>query len=53
MPAPQWLRHFKLSASPFSKDLADDDLWLPTSKVTLIDELARAINERQHVLLAR
>lgn len=51
MSAPQWLRHFKLGVSPFSKDLADDDLWLPTSKVTLIDELVDAIDERQHVLL--
>lgn len=52
MTTPQWLRHFKLSVTPFSKDLADDDLWLPTSKVTLIDELVDAIDERQHVLLA-
>ena len=51
MSAPQWLSHFKLSVSPFSKDLADDDLWLPSSKVALIDELVAAIDERQHVLL--
>ena len=51
MTTPQWLRHFKLSVSPFSKDLADDDLWLPSSKVALIDRLVDAIDERQHVLL--
>ncbi len=51
MSAPQWLRHFKLSFSPFCKDLADDDLWLPSSKVALIDQLVDAIDERQHVLL--
>ena len=51
MTASQWLSHFKLSVSPFSKDLADDDLWLPSSKVALIDQLVDAIDERQHVLL--
>ena len=51
MTAPSWLQHFGLSVSPFSKDLADDDLWLPASKTDVVDRLVEAVDERQHVLL--
>jgi general secretion pathway protein A len=49
---PQWQRHFGLNASPFSKDVGDDELWLPSSKQALVDELVEAIEAREHVLLA-
>ena len=48
---PKWLSHFGLSAPPFSKDLEDDQLWLPTSKLALVDELVEALDAREHVLL--
>ena len=48
---PQWLRHFGLSAPPFSKDLEDEQLWLPESKRGLVDELVEALEAREHVLL--
>ena len=51
MSSAQWLRHFGLSESPFSKDLSDSDLWLPSSKKDLVDRLVEAVDERQHVLL--
>lgn len=51
MKSAPWTKHFDLGAPPFDKDLADDDLWLPTSKAHLIDELVDAVNARQHVLL--
>jgi len=46
-----WLRHFELSAQPFDKDLPDDELWLPTSKTMLVDELVEAVHAHQHILL--
>jgi len=27
----QWLTHFGLTQAPFSKDIEDGDLWMPTS----------------------
>jgi general secretion pathway protein A len=46
-----WLPHFGLKAAPFTKEIADNDLWLPPSKATLVDELCGALRERQSVLL--
>lgn len=51
MRKPQWLRHFGLGDSPFSKDLDDDDLWLPSSRKELVDDLVDALGERQHAVL--
>jgi type II secretory pathway predicted ATPase ExeA len=48
---PQWQRHFGLNASPFSKDVGDDELWMPSSKQALVDELVVAIEAQEHVLL--
>src|SRR6476469_7495194 len=42
---------FGLRVPPFSKEIADDDLWLPTSKVELVDDLADAIEAHATVLL--
>src|SRR5690606_21302321 len=47
---PQWQRHFGLSASPFSKDVGDDELWMPSSKEALVNDLVEAIEAREHVL---
>jgi general secretion pathway protein A len=48
---PQWQRHFDLSSAPFSKDIETEELWLPSSKQTLVDELCEAIDAREHALL--
>lgn len=45
------LDHFGLSAEPFSKELADKDLWLPPSKQHVVDELVEAIEARESVAL--
>jgi type II secretory pathway predicted ATPase ExeA len=45
------LAHFGLTAAPFTKEIADDDLWLPPSKAALIDQLVEALSARQCVLL--
>jgi type II secretory pathway predicted ATPase ExeA len=42
---------FGLQTAPFTKEISDDDLWLPTSKVELVDDLAEAIEAHATVLL--
>jgi type II secretory pathway predicted ATPase ExeA len=51
MSKPKWLLHFKLSAPPFSKEIGDGDLWLPSSKTDLVDALREAVHERASALL--
>lgn len=34
-----------LEAPPFSKEIADGDLWLPSSKAGVVDELCEAVSE--------
>lgn len=51
MRKPAWLRHFGLSEAPFSKDLPDDDLWLPSSRKQVVDDLVEAIGDRQHAVI--
>lgn len=46
-----WLGHFGLSAVPFSKEVADMDLWLPTSRAAVVEELAEALRNRASVVL--
>ena len=43
MTTPAYLAHFGLSAAPFSKEVADADLWLPTSKTAVVEELCEAL----------
>jgi general secretion pathway protein A len=42
---------FGLKEAPFTKEIADTDLWLPTSKAAVVDELCEALSERASVLL--
>ena len=51
MSAPQWLRAFGLSRPPFSKELRDDELWVPSSRERVVDAIVEACRERGHVLL--
>jgi general secretion pathway protein A len=48
---PRWLRSFGCRQPPFTKEIAADDLWLPTSKVQIVDALLEAVSERSSVLL--
>lgn len=41
-----WTDHFGLTAAPFSKAIADADLWLTPHKRRAVSELAEAIEER-------
>ena len=51
MRAPAWQRHFGFSDAPFSKDLPDDGLWLPSSRKHVVDDLVDALAERQHAVV--
>jgi general secretion pathway protein A len=42
---------FGLRASPFTKEIDDQDLWLPESKAVLVAEIEEALAERQSVML--
>jgi general secretion pathway protein A len=46
-----YLASFGLREPPFSKDIPDGDLWLPTSKEAIVDTLLDALAERSSVLL--
>jgi type II secretory pathway predicted ATPase ExeA len=47
----QWLAHFGFQSVPFSKDIDATELWLPSSRQHIIDELVDACTEHRHVLL--
>jgi general secretion pathway protein A len=47
----KWLAHFSLKEQPFTKELADQDLWVPSSRRAVVDDLVDAVSERGHVLL--
>jgi type II secretory pathway predicted ATPase ExeA len=49
--AARWLSHFGLRESPFSKEISDAELWLPTSRKAVVEELVEACHDRAHVLL--
>ncbi len=51
MTTPRWLTHFGLSRPPFSKEVGDADLWVPSSRKRIVDRLVDACHERGHVLL--
>jgi type II secretory pathway predicted ATPase ExeA len=46
-----YLSAFGLEEPPFSKEIADRDLWLPSSKTAIVEELVDAVEERASVLL--
>jgi general secretion pathway protein A len=43
--------HFGFGAEPFSKEIADAELWLPPSKQALLDDLIEAMHQKKSVLL--
>jgi type II secretory pathway predicted ATPase ExeA len=48
---PSYVAHFGLKEAPFSKELADAELWLPASKQAVVDALVEALEERASVVL--
>src|SRR5262245_29819328 len=45
------IRHFSLTGAPFTKEIGDHELWLPTSKKSLVDEIVEAIRARESMAL--
>lgn len=48
---PAELRHFGLKSPPFTKEIDDTALWLPSSKKALVDRLVDAMKARESVLV--
>jgi type II secretory pathway predicted ATPase ExeA len=48
---PATLSHFGLKRMPFHKELEDTELWLPSSKQTVVEELVEALQARGSALL--
>jgi len=46
-----YLSHFGLSADPFGKDIGDAELWMPPSKLSLVEDLTDAMHARASALL--
>lgn len=47
----EYLSHFGLREPPFSKEVPDIDLWLPSSKQTVVDELCDVVETRSSAVL--
>jgi type II secretory pathway predicted ATPase ExeA len=47
----RWMKHFGLEHSPFTKEVDDGQLWLPSSRKSVVDDLVEAARDHQHVLL--
>lgn len=48
---PGYVTHFGLSSAPFTKEIPDEELWLPASKAAVVEELVEAVSERQSLVL--
>lgn len=46
-----WLSHWGLSRDPFSKEIEDSELWLPSRKQALVERLVQSVHERSSALL--
>jgi type II secretory pathway predicted ATPase ExeA len=46
-----YLGAFGLREAPFSKEIPDADLWLPSSKKALVDDVCEALADRASILL--
>lgn len=47
----RWLTHWSLREAPFSKEVADADLWIPTSRAGTVEQLTDSCRERGHALI--
>jgi general secretion pathway protein A len=48
----RWIAHFGLREAPFTKEIADADLWVPAARVAAIERLVDTCRERGHAVLA-
>ena len=48
---PAYLSAFDLREAPFSKEIPDADLWLPSTKKALVDDICEALAGRASVIL--
>ena len=44
--------HLRLSLVPFSKEVPEDELWLPPSKQSTVDDIIEALHERASITLS-
>jgi general secretion pathway protein A len=47
----KWLAHWGLNEPPFTKEIGDANLWVPSSREPLVEEIVEACTERGHALL--
>jgi general secretion pathway protein A len=47
----RWLAHFALHQAPFSKEIADAELWVPSSRKGTIETLVEVCRDRGHAVL--
>jgi general secretion pathway protein A len=47
----KWPAHFGLNALPFSKEVQDAELWVPSSRLRIVDHVVDACHDRGHILL--
>jgi general secretion pathway protein A len=46
-----YLTHFGLGSAPFTKEIADAELWLPPSKTVIVDEIVEAFEAHESLSL--
>ncbi|MBK7778656.1 MAG: AAA family ATPase [Sandaracinaceae bacterium] len=51
MTANAWAHYFGFASPPFSKEIRDDDLWVPASRERRVDRLVEACHDHEHILL--
>lgn len=47
----KWPAHFGLNAVPFTKEVTDAELWVPSSRLRVVDQVVQACHDRGHILL--
>lgn len=47
----RWLSQWGLREAPFTKEVGDADLWVPTTRVAAVDRLVETCHDRGHALL--
>ena len=48
----RWLAHFGLREAPFTKEIADSELWVPSSRKATVETLVETCRDRGHAVLA-
>lgn len=48
----RWLAHWGLRETPFTKEIGDADLWVPSSRKGVVERLVETCRDRGHAVLA-